>query len=271
MNTSPIKVTLLFTLCAGSLLTPVAARADEAFSARDIMEKVATTRKLDGSEATIKMTLIEEKGAKREREIAAATKLFDGGKTEKRVFRFLAPADVQGTGFLVFDYESKPDDAWIFLPALKKTRRILSSQGSQPFMGSEFTYADLNTPAVDDYTYVLVKEEPFAGEACYVIDATPKSKETAAADGYSKRTYWVSKSKLVPTKVLHFAPDGKLQKEMISTEIKLIDAKKKRYRSLRNEMINKVNGRRSVFEFTKMNFAPTTKDEFFTPAYIERG
>ena len=263
---------LLIAVCAGGVLLPQAARAEAAPSARDIMEKVAITRKLDGSESTIKMTLIDDKGGKREREIASATKLFDGGKTEKRVFRFLAPAEVQGTGFLVFDYEAKSDDAWIYLPAVRKTRRILSSQGGQSFMGSEFSYADLNTPALDDYNYTLLKQEACAeGDSCYVVDAVPKRKETAAADGYSKRTYWVSKTKFVPAKVLHYAPDGKLLKEMIAGEVKLLDAKKQRYRSLRNEMINKQNGRRSVFEFTKMTFAPNTKDEYFTPTYIERG
>jgi outer membrane lipoprotein-sorting protein len=253
------------------LLPSSPARAEATLSPREIMEKVTVTRKLDGSEATIKMTIIDDKGGKREREMASATKLYDGGKTEKRVFRFLSPADVQGTGFLAFDYEAKPDDGWVYLPALRKTRRILSSQGSQGFMGSEFSFADLNTPALDDYDYALVKEETCAGgETCYVVDATPKSKETASADGYSKRTYWVSKSKFVPVKVLHYGQDGKLLKEMISSDIKLLDAKKKRYRSLRNEMINKQNGRRSVFEFTKMNFSPNVKDEFFTPTYIER-
>ena len=97
-------------------------------SARDIMEKVTVTRKLDGSEAVVKMTSVDEKGQTREREITMATKLVDGGKTEKRIYRFLSPADVQGTGILVFDYEDKPDDVWIYLPALRKTRRIVSSQ-----------------------------------------------------------------------------------------------------------------------------------------------
>ncbi len=265
MRTKTLTSSVLFlAVCAA----PLVARAE---SAREIMEKVATTRKLDGSEAVIKMTLIDQKGTKSEREIAAATKLFDGGKTEKRVFRFLSPADVQGTGFLVFDYEAKADDAWIYMPALRKTRRILSSDSSKPFMGSEFTFGDLNTPAVDDYTYELGKEEPCAGGTCFVIDATPKNKEVAAADGYGKRTYYISKSNYVPVKILHFGTDGKLLKEMNATEIKQIDSKKKRFRSLRNEMINKVNGRKSIFEFTKMNFSPNVKDEYFTTAYIERG
>jgi hypothetical protein len=240
-------------------------------SGHDIMEKVTTTRKLDGSESTIKMSIYDDKGQVREREIAAATKLFDGGKTEKRVFRFLAPADVQGTGILVFDYETKADDMWIFLPALRKTRRILSSQGAQSFMGSEFSYADLNIPALDDFTYDVGKDEPCGGESCYVVDVLPKSKETAANDGYSKKTYWVSKSKLVVMRGLFYAPDGKLQKELLTRDVKLLDPKNKRYRTMRMEMINKQNGRRSVFESTKMSFSPNTKDEYFTTTYIERG
>jgi hypothetical protein len=265
------KSLLFATLCTSAALLPSPAQAETALSPRDIMEKVALTRKLDGSEATIKMTMIDEQGGKRERELASATKLFDGGKTEKRVFRFLAPTDVQGTGFLVFDYEAKPDDAWIYMPALRKTRRILSSQGGQSFMGSEFSYGDFNTPALDDYTYTMVKEDACGGETCYVIDAAAKSKETATADGYAKRTYWVSKTKFVPLKVLHFTADGKVLKEMVASEVKLLDAKKKRYRTLKNEMINKQNGRRSIFEFTKINYSPSVKDEYFTPTYIERG
>ncbi len=138
------------------------------------MEKVTVTRKLDGSEATIKMTSFGDKGETRERSITMATKLYDGGKTEKRIYRFLSPADVQGTGVLVYDYENKPDDVWIYLPALRKTRRIVSSQRTQAFMGSEFSYGDLNIPALDEFNYTLVKEEPFAGETCWVVDARPE-------------------------------------------------------------------------------------------------
>ena len=161
--------------CTALVLSSQAARAE---SAGDIMNKVANTRKLEGSEAVIKMTLIDEKGKKSEREIAAATKLFDKGKTEKRVFRFLSPSDVKGTGFLVFDYEAKPDDAWIYMPAIRKSRRIKGSETSKPFMGSEFTFGDLSPSAVGDYSYTMGKEEPCAGGTCYVIEAKPKGKAT---------------------------------------------------------------------------------------------
>jgi hypothetical protein len=239
-------------------------------SAREIMEKVTVTRKLDGSEATIKMTSFGDKGETRERSITMATKLYDGGKTEKRIYRFLSPADVQGTGVLVYDYENKPDDVWIYLPALRKTRRIVSSQRTQAFMGSEFSYGDLNIPALDEFNYTLVKEEPFAGETCWVVDAVPKTKEIADAEGYSKKTYWVSKTKNAVVRGLLYDKDGKLLKEFLAQDIKLLDAKNKRYRAMRMEMVNKQNGRRSVFESQKVTFAPATKDEYFTTSYLER-
>jgi hypothetical protein len=255
-------------LALTTLLT--AGTAAAAPSPRDIMDKVTVTRKLDGSEAQVKMTTVDDKGQSREREISMATKLYDGGKTEKRVYRFLSPADVQGTSILVYDYESKPDDVWIYLPALRKTRRIVSSQKAQSFMGSEFSYGDLNIPALDDFDYKLVKEEAVKGEPCWVIDLTPKSKDVAESDGYSKKTYWVSKDKYAVVRGLYYDKDGKLLKELVAENLKLLDAKNKRYRAMHMEMINKQNGRKSVFESQKIAFAPNTKDEYFTTAYLER-
>jgi len=257
---------LVFAL--GSGLLPGIAGADP--SPREIMDKVATVRKLDGSEAVVKMTMVDEGGHTREREITMATKLYDGGKTEKRIYRFLSPADVQGTGVLVYDYESQPDDVWVFLPALRKTRRVVSSQRSQSFMGSEFSYGDLSIPALDDFKYAVVKDEPVGGEACWVIDVLPKDAGTADADGYSKKTYWVSKEKFAVLKGLYFDHDGKLQKELLAQDFKLLDPAKKRFRPMHMEMTNKQNGRRSVFDTEKISFAPDTKDDYFTTGYLER-
>jgi outer membrane lipoprotein-sorting protein len=259
---------LLFAMLA--LLLSGTAQAEKGPSAREIMDKVTTTRKLDGSEAVIKMTVVGENGQAREREISMATKLYDGGKTEKRIYHFLSPADVQGTGILVYDYEAKPDDVWIFLPALRKTRRVVSTQRAQSFMGSEFSYGDLNIPSLDDFDYTLVKEEASGGEPCYVVDLVPKSKEIAEAEGYSKKTYWVSKAKMAVVRGLYYDKDGKLLKELIAQDIKLLDPKNKRYRAMHMEMINKQNGRRSVFETKKVAFSPNTKDDYFTTAYLER-
>jgi hypothetical protein len=239
-------------------------------SPREIMDKVTQTRKLSGSEAVVKMTIADGKGGTRARELSMATKLYDGGATEKRIYTFVSPADVKGTGILVFDYPEKADDVWIYMPAMRKTRRITSSQRSQAFMGSEFSFGDLNIPALDEFNYTLVKEESFDGENCYVIEAVPKTKEIAAEDGYSKKTYWVSKDKFVVRKGLYLDKDNKPLKELVCKDIKLLDDKNKRYRAMKMEMTNLQNGRKSTFESTKVAFSPDVKDDYFTTRYLER-
>lgn len=263
-------LTLALALGASALFTGPERTAHAGPSPREIMDKVTQTRKLAGSEAVVKMSIINEKGQARERKVTVATKLFDGGKTEKRIYRFLSPADVEGTGVLLFDYDAQADDVWVFVPALRKTRRIVSSQRSQAFMGSEFSFGDLNIPALDDFTYALVKEESFGGEDCFVVDVTPKNQEVADADGYSKKTYWVSKAKFVVRRGLYYDKEKKLLKELLANDIKLLDPKNNRYRPMKMEMINKQNGRKSVFESTEMKFVPDTKDEYFTTRYLER-
>jgi hypothetical protein len=266
--TAALLVSLGATLLGTSL--PLAAPAGAEPSAREIMEQATVARKLEGSEAVVSMTIADAKGQTRERRLSMATKLYDGGKTEKRIYRFSSPADVMGTGVLVFDYESEADDVWVYLPALRKTRRIVTSQRSESFMGSEFSYADLNVPALADYDYQLLREESVDGEGCWVIDVVPKARETGQSEGYSHKTYWVSREKRVVRKATYFDLEGRVLKELDNQEFKLLDEKRQRYRPLRMVMTNKQNGRKSTLRTEQIAFTPQTSDDYFTPRYLER-
>lgn len=264
-------LTLALPAAASLAFVSAAQKVEAGPDARGIMDKVTVTRKLAGSEALVKMSILAGGGKAPEvKAIKMATKLYDGGKTEKRIYRFMEPADIKGTGVLVYDYETKADDVWIFLPALRKTRRIVGSERSKPFMGSEFSYGDLNIPALDDYNYQLVKEEPAGGEPCYVIDVVPKTEDLKKEEGYQRKTYWISKETYVFRKIQFFGMDGKPLKEMTASNVKLLDPQNKRYRAMRMEVVNSRNGRRSIFETEKVSFAPDTKDDYFTTAYLER-
>lgn len=233
---------------------------------QQIMQKVADTKMLDGSEALVKMTVT----GKEARSLSMATKLYDGGKTEKRIIRFLSPSDVKGTGVLVFDYTDKADDVMLYMPAMKKTRRIAGSQRSQAFMGSEFTFGDFNTPSLGDFTYKVLKEENAGGEACWVVEVLPKSSDIGEGEGYSKKIYWVSKSNHTVRKGEYYDMGGALLKVLTTSDVKLLDKAKNRYRAMKLEMENKKNGRKSVFETEKIAFSPDVKDEFFTATYLEK-
>ncbi|MBN2718139.1 MAG: outer membrane lipoprotein-sorting protein [Deltaproteobacteria bacterium] len=225
---------------------------------------------MDGSEAVMNLTIKNSKGEKRERKIAMVTKLFDGGKTEKRVYRFLEPADVKGTGVLSFDYESKSDDMWIYLPALRKTRRIVTSEKAKSFMGSEFSYADMNTPTLSDYTFRTLKEEQVDGVGCWKIEALPKNDGVADDEGYSKKYVWIAKNEFTIRKAEYFDLDGALLKVLISKDVVVVDQAKGRYRSKYMEMTNKQNGRQSIFKIEKIENVPNTSDSYFTTGYLER-
>ena len=98
---------------------------------------------------------------------------------KKRLMRFTHPADVKGTGLLTYDYEKKDDDIWLFLPSLRKTRRIVSSEKSKSFMGSEFSYADMTPPPVEDFVHKKQKVETVDGVVCWVVESTAKSEDIA--------------------------------------------------------------------------------------------
>jgi outer membrane lipoprotein-sorting protein len=256
-------------IAAGLLLGTFSAQAADP-TPKEIMQKASDVRKLDGSESVMSLTIIDEKGEKRTREIAMAAKTYDNGQTEKRVYRFLSPADVKGTGVLAFDYDNKDDDMWIFLPALRKTRRIVSSEKSKSFMGSEFSNADMNTPVLDNYKLTLKGTEKVDGTDCYSIEALPKEKKIGEEEGYSKKIVWVAKSDSMIRKSDFYDADGKLLKELIVKNVKLVDDAKKRYRGMYMEMTNKQNNRKSIFETKQIENSPGISDDHFTTQYLER-
>ena len=95
--------------------------------------------------ATVVLTITEKGGSTRNRTISMMTKSYAEG-LEKRIIRFIEPADVRGTSMLVFDNKNSADEMWIYLPALKKTRRIVTSEKGKSFMSSEFSNADMSLP-----------------------------------------------------------------------------------------------------------------------------
>lgn len=237
---------------------------------QQLQEKSIAATQVAGVEVVATMTIINSKGRQRVRKLAQISKLYDNGKTEKKLIRFLAPADVKGTGFLTFDYRKKDDDKWLYLPALRKTRRIVSSENAKSFMGSEFSYADMTPPTVEDFTYNILGEEENNGVLCWKIAITPKDDDVADESGFSKKISYIGKQDYVIRKAVYFDLDEELHKELTVYEIKELDTKNHKYRLTHMVMENKQNGRQSIMKVEKIQFKPNVKDEYFTTRYLER-
>jgi hypothetical protein len=239
-------------------------------TAVQIMEKAFHAMKLDGAEAVTTLVIYNAKGKKRVRKTASVSKLYDNGSTEKRLIRFLSPADVKGTGLLTVDYEKKTDDMWLYMPALRKTRRIVASEKAKSFMGSEFSYADITPPQVEDFTHKLLKSEKVNGVDCWVIESIPKNEDIAEENGFSKRISHIGKPDYITRRGVYYDLDEELHKEMTIHKVEEIDKVKHRFRPMHLEMNNKQNNRRSEMIMDKIQLRSDIPDDYFTTRYLER-
>ena len=244
--------------------------AQEDLTAKQIADRSFQVTKLAGSEAVSTMTIMDSKGRERVRKIAQVTKLYDEGDTEKKLIRFLAPADVKGTGLLTFDYKEQDDDMWLYMPALRKTRRIISSEKAKSFMGSEFSYADITPPTLDDFGYKKSGEQEVSGTLCWKIEMIPLDDDIADENGFSRKISFIGKADFVIRKAIYYDLDGELLKELEVKEIRELDAKNHKFRPIHMVMVNKQNDRKSILKVDKIQFSPNVKDAYFTTRYLER-
>jgi len=164
--------------------------AQETLSGLEIIQKVYNRSTGNDQEGELTMTLINSRGDQRVREIKQFVK--DFGEEEKKIMFFISPADVRNTSFMNWSYDEaeRDDDQWIYLPALKKVKRISSDSKSDSFMGSDFTYDDLGDrhPSADEHK--LLREEKLNGDDCYVVESIPKEEEYM----YSRTVTWIFKN-----------------------------------------------------------------------------
>ncbi len=259
-----ISITLTISALGFALLNPAPP------DGREIMQKSREASKLDGVEAVSTLRIYDAKGRERIRQTSMASKLFENGTTEKRIIRFLSPAEVKGTGMLIYDYDERNDDMWIYMPALRKTRRIISNEKSSSFMGSEFSNADLAAPNLADFDYRVTGSETVGGTDCWIVEVTPRSEDIIEEVGYDRQLAWIGKQDFVFRKAEYYDGDGELFKQMISSDVRQIDASGKKYMAARMEMSNLQNGRKSVMIMDKIQYNPHVKDEYFTLGYLER-
>jgi len=237
---------------------------------REIMQKSRDASKLEGMEAISTLRIYDAKGRERVRQTSMASKLFESGATEKRIIRFLSPAEVKGTGMLIHDYDERNDDMWIYMPALRKTRRIISNEKSKSFMGSEFSNADMSAPSLEDFDFTVTGSELVQGTDCWIVEVIPMSEDIMDEVGYDRQLAWIGKQDFVFRKAEYYDEDDELFKQMISSNVRQMDTSGKKYIATRMEMSNLQNGRKSVMTIEKIQYNPDVKEEYFTLGYLER-
>jgi len=184
---------------------------------RQIVEKAYDLPTGDDQTSVLTMTLTNKSGQTRVRKIQQYSK--DLGDTEKSIMFFLTPADVKNTSFMNWSYDSdKADDQWIYLPALKKVKRISSDSKSDYFMGSDFTYDDLGDRKLDADVHKLLRSEKIDGVDCYVVESVSKDEDYM----YTKTITWIRKDNFVGVKKEFYDEDEDLLKVLTIKKVEKI-------------------------------------------------
>ena len=176
-------------------------------TAQVIMER--SFNRDDGKDAffVLEMALIDKNAGTRTRTVDIFVK--DYGALIKSLVRFSTPADIAGTTFLSWENEGSDDTQYLYLPALKRARRIVSSQKTLRFVNTDYTYEDMQRRLPQEDTHRLLREEEYIGRRCFVIESIPVSKDNSQ---YTKRIHWVDTESFVVLKTEFFGKKGTLSK-----------------------------------------------------------
>jgi len=258
-----MKTTKLTMLTLAFLVAGFSNQSNAQLTGQQIMEKVYYNPSGDDTQGKLTMTLTNNRGEERVRTLTQYIK--DDGKVEKKIMYFLSPADVRNTSFMNWSYsDGRSDDQWIYLPALKRTRRISSDGKSDYFMGSDFTYDDLGDRHPNQDSHKLLREETIDGHACYVVESTPKEDDYM----YSKTITWVMKDNFLGLKREFYDDRGRLLKILSIKEFKKIDGF---WTILETEMHNVQRDHRTTMKFTDVKKNKGIPDSRFTERSMTLG
>lgn len=217
------------------------------------------------------MELTDRRGKKRVRETKSFRKYY--GEEKRTVIHYLSPKNVKKTAFLTFDYPAanKDDDQWLYLPAMRKVRRISASDRGDYFLGTDFTYEDIKKESkvsIEDYNRTTLREEDVDGHHSYVIESVPVSEEVAEELGYGRVVQWVDSKIWITRKSKFFDVRSQPLKTIYTRDIRQIQDI---WTAHRLEVDNHKTGHKTVFVFADVIYDTEVRDDFFTQRALRRG
>lgn len=246
-----------------------AAAAVQPPTGREVMEQYKAQDRTRDLSAEQTMRLIDRGGGERVRRLTYVTKTASDG-IRKMLIRFLAPADVEGTGFLSIENSDRDDDRWLYLPALRKTRRIAGSDKTDDFVGSEFTYEDLDPEKLDLYEYRLLGSDTVNGVEAWIVEAVATDPVRREETGYGKRELWISQDHHLMIRAKYYDKTGAYVKLFTARDIRRVGETDK-WRAHQMTMEDVRTGDKTVLEVSEYEVDQGVPDRLFSERYLRRG
>lgn len=247
------------------------AASSEDLSPKDIMTKNFFVSRVKDSKSETAMTLINESGQQRVRKSTGVSKLQKNGVDNMRLIKFQSPADVKGTSTLMIEHSQGDDDMWIYLPALKKVRRLVSSNKGDSFVGSDFSYGDIMGYKVQDFEHnKLTGSETVDGADCYIVESVPVSDKVKQDNGLSKRKNWIRKDNFVSTKGEIYDVAGQLYRTFKASDIQQVDKENNKWQAMSMETTNVQTNHKTIVQFSNFKVNTGVEESYFSQRNLER-
>jgi hypothetical protein len=229
------------------------------------MEKSRDLLLIGAQRSNMTLTIYEKNGATRVRRVSLISKTY--GDIEKRMIKFLEPAEVRGTALLIIDNDDSPDDMWIYLPALKRTRRIVTTEKGKGFMSSEFSNADMSTATLSDF---IISHLPTSGQnGQWVIESKTINEDKADEYGYIRKITYLNISDLRIKKIEFFNSDNVLARTINVLSSQAVTGKEG-YIMTEMMAVNHINGRSSNIKYDEINTTEVIPDNTFAVENLTR-
>ena len=213
--------------------------------------------------ANLIMTLRNRQGQESRRELRISTLEVDGDG-DKSLTVFNSPRDVKGAAFLSFTHATKPDDQWLYLPALKRVKRISSRNKSGSFMGSEFAYEDLSSQEIERYRYKWLRDETLDGRKTMVVEYYPQYENS----GYTRQVVWIDNDIWRVVKTEYYdRKDALLKTLTIQDYQQYLD---RFWRADAMHMVNHQTGKSTEIQWSDYQFATGLRDRDFDRNALKR-
>lgn len=255
-------------LCTVSFFVAAAAVFSQSMTGREIMEEQDRRHGSSAEYSYEKMTLVDSNGNQEARIVRNYTKEMNADQT-RFLMVFDSPASVKGTALLTWSNDGAENDQWMFLPAQNRLQRIAKGSKKSYFMGTDFTFEDMEPEDIDNFNYNITGEENISGLPCWVIEAVPNNTETEKASGYSKRTLYVLKDYFFTVQIEFYDKRGAKIKTQQNGMLKKIDGN--RFRSNKRIMTNHKTNHRTILEVGKREIDIQLDNDIFTERYITSG
>ncbi len=257
---------LVIILTLAIVLIPLTAMAETPEEKGRAIAKEADRRDTGFEDSTANMLMIlkNKHGQESKRQIRIRVLEMDGDG-DKSLSIFDNPRDVKGTAFLNFTHKVGDDDQWLYLPALKRVKRISSRNKSGSYMGSEFAYEDISSQEVEKYTYKWIRDEVHEGKDCFVMERFPVDKKNS---GYTRQVTWIDKNEYRQWKVDYFDRKNSLLKTLTIKDYKKY--LNKFWRADEMNMINHQNGKSTRLVWSNYRFRVGLKDRDFNKNSLKR-